>query len=266
MELSKEIKWSPTLENYFVDLGEKSYCYGLLHKKCEALFSKRTNMISLPVIILSTIAGTLSISTSSLFPSGQETTANILIGCVSLFVSILSVIESYFNLSKRAENHRLCSIEYFRLFRFISIEMSLPIDERMVCSDLLKTSRETFERLQEISPLIPDSVLDEFKQKFMNDEKYDDISKPAEANGLESITIYHDDTIRDKALVDVAINKFLRHKKQSSNNLNSSTSPSSQKISHVLPEIVMKIPKKIKRTITKENMENDSENSDDNIV
>ena len=252
MEISKEIKWSPTLENYFVDLGEKSYCYGLLHKKSEAVFSKKTNMISLPVIILSTIAGTLSISNGALFPVDYETLANVLIGCVSLFVSILSVIESYFNFSKRAENHRLCSIQYFRLFRFISIEMSLPVEERMLCSDLLKTSRETFERLQEIAPLVPDNVLNDFKKKFMNNPKYDDISKPAETNGLESITIYHEDNIRDKALVDMALNKFLKHKKQSSNNIKSLESPKTPK-ARFKPEI-------------ENDSDNDSKNSSDSVI
>jgi hypothetical protein len=41
--------------------------------------------------------------------------------------------------------------------------------------------------LQEISPLLPPEVLNDFKRKYANDK---DISKPEEANGLEKIEVY----------------------------------------------------------------------------
>lgn len=209
MELNKNIKWSPTLEDYFVNIGERCYCYGYLHKKAEGVFSFRKNFISLPVIILSTIAGTLSIGGGSIFPTEYEQGGNIGIGMISLFVGILNTVESYFGWGKRTENHRLSSIQYNKLFRFISIELSLPINERMGCSDLLKFVRETYERLQEVAPLIPDFILADFKIKFSG-EKYETIAKPPEANGLEPITVYHEDEKRDKLLVDKALNKFLK--------------------------------------------------------
>jgi hypothetical protein len=67
--------------------------------------------------------------------------------------------------------------------------MALPREERMTPTDLLKFTRDTYDRLQEISPLLPTEVLREFKHKF---EKEKDISKPEEANGLEHITVFED--------------------------------------------------------------------------
>lgn len=209
MEVNKNIEWSVNLEEYFADLGEKSYCYGYLHKKAEATYTYRKNFIDLPVIVLSTIVGTLSIGNSSLFGDAEQL-AGIAIGCISLFVGVLNTVGTYFGWSKRAENHRLSSIQYNKLYRFISIELSLPRKERMNCADLLKVARDQYERLQEVSPLIPEGILKDFKERFKD---YKDISKPSEANGLEAIVIYHD--TREKILEEKQINKFLEKKKSS---------------------------------------------------
>jgi hypothetical protein len=42
--------------------------------------------------------------------------------------------------------------------------------------------------LQEVSPLIPAKVLALFKKRL---DKYPDVAKPEEANGLEKIVIYN---------------------------------------------------------------------------
>ena len=190
MEIAKEIRWSDKIEAYLAMTAERSYCYGILHKSSESEFSKKRTYIDIPVIVGSTIAGTLSIGNQSLFGEGNEKVAGICIGALSLVVGVLSTINTYFGFAKRAENHRLTSIQFSKLYRFIQIELSLPRKERMACADLIKIVREQYERLQEISPLIPDHILEDFKRKFKD---YTEVSKPSEANGLEAVIIYKED-------------------------------------------------------------------------
>lgn len=185
MNYTKNIKWTSNIEETFKELGEKCYSYSYLHKKAESLFNKRSTFIDLPVIILSTAAGTLSIGNSNIFGKENEKTANMAIGCLSICISIMNTIGTYFSWSKRCENHRIVSIQYSKLYRFISIELSLPINERMAAGDILKICNENYERLQEISPLIPNHIIKDFKEKF----KSYNVHKPAEANGLEEIKI-----------------------------------------------------------------------------
>lgn len=216
MEISKDIAWSNILERFFKDMGEKSYCYSYLHKKAEAEFSYIRNFIDLPVIVLSTIAGTLSIGNSSIFGPENERQAGMGIGLLSLCVSVLNTCGTYFGFAKRSETHRLSHIQYAKLFRFLSIELSLPREERMRPSDLLKISRDTFERLAEVSPLIPHKILNNFKKMF---NSYD-VSKPSETNGLEKIEIYYDEDLRDvkeKVSSNIA-NNIIRNMEYTSNN------------------------------------------------
>jgi hypothetical protein len=114
--------------------------------------------------------------------------SSIALGVGSLTVGVLQTVNTYFNWSKRAEGHRISAIQYSKLYRFLNIEMSLPREERMTPHELLKYTKDYYDRLQEISPLVPPEIIQEFKKKF---EKDTEISKPEEANGLEKITIYN---------------------------------------------------------------------------
>jgi len=189
--INSDIHWNPQLEKYFADTGEKAHCFSWLHKKSEDVYSRKTVIIDLPVIILGVLNGAASIGSKSLF--GDSDYASIGVGIVALLTSILTTIGSYFSWARRAESHKMCSIQYAKLYRFINVEMSLPRDERMIPADLLKYVKEQYDRLAEISPLIPQSVINEFKTKF-NKPEYKHISFPEETNGLHAITIFKDDS------------------------------------------------------------------------
>lgn len=190
-----EISWNSNLEAYFVSSGERANGLAILHKDAEALYSYRRTFLELPVIVGSALIGFLNAGSMSMFEDPK--TSSVALGVGSLLVSVLQTVNTYFNWSKRAEGHRLASIQYAKLYRFLSIEMSLPRDERMNASDLLKQVKETYDRLQEVSPLLPQEVLSSFKKKT---EKYTEISKPSEINGLDKIMLYNP-MIRNSSIV-----------------------------------------------------------------
>jgi hypothetical protein len=184
-EKPKAIHWTEMLEEYFASTGEKAHCLSWCHKRAESLYSNRKTLIDLPVIVISGVTGFLSAGSTSMF--SNPTTSSIALGVASLFVSVLNTAGSYYGWAKRAEGHRISAIHYARLYRFISVELALPREERMQPNDFLKYVKDQYDRLQEISPLLPPEVIAEFQKKFENEK---DISKPEEANGLEKITVF----------------------------------------------------------------------------
>lgn len=189
--IRKEIRWNSRLEEYFSHTGEKAHCLSWLHKKSEEMYSSRTIYIDLPVIILGTLNGAISVGSSSLFGDAQMSSVGV--GLVALLTAILSTIGSYFSWARRAEAHKISALNYAKLYRFLSIEMSLPREERMTPADLLKYVKTEYDRLSEISPLVPPKITELFRERF-SDAKYDKISRPEESNGLHGIEIYRDAT------------------------------------------------------------------------
>ena len=189
-ESLKNIHWTEMLEEYFASTGEKSHCLSWCHKRAEQIFSTRKTWIDLPVIIISGVTGFLSAGSPSLFSDAKL--ASISLGVASLFVSVLNTAGSYYGWAKRAEGHRISAIHYARLYRAITVELALPREERMQPHDFLKYVKDQYDRLQEISPLLPTEVITEFQHKFASEKE---ISKPEEANGLEKITVYRGDEV-----------------------------------------------------------------------
>jgi hypothetical protein len=193
-ELSNNISWTPLLEHYFASVAERSHCYSWLHTRAEAYNATRKTALSIPVIVLSGVIGFLSVGTSALF-EGNEKSASVSLGMMSLFVSILQTVENFFTFAKRAEGHRIGALSYAKLYRTLVVEMGLPRDQRMVPSNMLKYTKNEVDRLAETCPSLPPVVINEFRQRF-SDKKYDLISKPPEANGLEHVDVFESATPR----------------------------------------------------------------------
>lgn len=187
VEISASISWTPRLEEYFASTGEKAAGLAWAHKRAEALYSNRRTYIDLPVIIGSGVIAFLNAGSQSLFP--DQRIASTALGVGSLFMGILNSFGTYFGWAKRAEGHRISAIHYAKLNRFITVELSLPRQERMSPHNFLKYVKDQYDRLSEISPMIPEIVISEFQRKFRHQK---DVSKPEETNGLHKIDIYRD--------------------------------------------------------------------------
>jgi hypothetical protein len=181
----KNIEWNDQLEIIVSREGEKAACLNWLHNQCEVKYSRLNTFMALPVIVLSTLSGTFSVASPSLF--GQSEIATSVIGFVTIGVGVLSTIQNFFAWAKRQEAHRISSLNYSKLHRYLTIELSLPRDTRTPAKHLIKFVREQVDRLSEISPIVPVDIIGKFNELFADTTP--DITKPAITNGLEPIEV-----------------------------------------------------------------------------
>jgi hypothetical protein len=179
------IEWNEELEQYFKSTGEKAQGLAWLHKQSESMYSYRTTFLDLPTIIIGAVNGFLSVGSKQIFVNDDY--ASVYIGIVALFVSILNTINSYFSWSRRAENHRISSLQYSKLHHSLYIQMTLPRKERINPTELLKQVNQAYDRLREISPVVPDTIVQKFNSKFSNVK----LTLPEDVNTLQGISIHH---------------------------------------------------------------------------
>lgn len=184
-----EISWTPVLEAYFAETGEKAAGRAWLHAHSEALYSWRRTFIDLPVVIGSGVIGFISAGSTSMFEDPKW--ASIYLGIGSLVVATLNTVGSYFGWAKRCEGHRIAALSYAKLNRFLRVEMGLPRSERMRAGDLLKMVKQEIDRLAETSPAIPEAVKTEFRTRF----KAVSVSVPDEVNGIHKVIVYDRDDL-----------------------------------------------------------------------
>jgi hypothetical protein len=183
----REVEWSTQLEDILAQEGER--CRGLswLHMRAEIMTSQYNTYIQVPVIVLSTLAGTASVGSSALFGDGNSQASSIAVGLVSIGVGILNTLGGFFAFAKRSESHRIAHLNYAKMSSKIAIELSLPRDERTPAEILLSHVRETMERMAETTPNCPQQIIDLFNKKFKDEAG---IALPTEVNGLHKIEVY----------------------------------------------------------------------------
>jgi hypothetical protein len=182
----EDLKYNSHLEEIISAEAEKALVLRWLHDQSEKKYSHHNTFITIPVICISTLAGTASIGSESLF--GGSDAAPVVIGMMSLIVSVLNVVSSFFGWAKRSEAHRICSINYGKLHRLIAMELALPRDQRVPAKHFLKDIRSQIDRLNETSPAIPDSVINAFYVRMKNLKS--NVTLPEICNQINNVDVY----------------------------------------------------------------------------
>ena len=188
------INYNHDLEQLLAQSAEECESLGILHLASYEKYNLLSNYINIPVIILSSGIG---------FITGidlQYDKMNIILGIGSVFVGIIKSIDSYFQLGKRAEAHRLCALQYTQINKKIQIELSLCREQRQTAKDMLSIIKTDIKNLQDISPIIDKEIIAQYNLKY---GKYNNVKKPNFVNGLSEVKI-NMNSLEDEALASLS--------------------------------------------------------------
>jgi hypothetical protein len=171
-------EWNEALEIVIKKEGEQAQALFWLHNHAAAFAGRYNDYIQIPAIILATATGFFSATADLIPPVG--------IGALSVLVGILNTINSYFKFSQRSEGHRIASLLYYKTYKNIETQLSIPIEQRQPADIFLKQLRDEMTRVSETAPIIPEKTLAAFKEKFADPK----VSVPIIANGLDPISVW----------------------------------------------------------------------------
>jgi hypothetical protein len=187
-EQQPDISWNDQIEELFRQTAEKSNALSMLHSSATQKYQRINTALNIPVIILSTIVGATSMSSTVIFGGWEY--GSVIIGVISLFSGILKTVDSYFNYGQLLERHRVTSISYKKLYKILSFELSLPRHQRTNLKTFMKFIKAEMDRLLEQSPELPNDIIDEFNKRYVKiDDNDPDVSLPEEVNGLTKVMI-----------------------------------------------------------------------------
>lgn len=167
--------WTREHEEILIDWADKAMCFRWLHSKSNQNYSCMNAWFTIPVICMSTITGTANFAQDRFQDEARGFVAMI-VGGVNIFAGILTTIQQFLKISELNEAHRVASIAWDKFYRNIKVELAKNPTERMAVSEMIKISKEEFNRLMETSPVIEDKVIKDFKLTF-DKEKLDEDPK-----------------------------------------------------------------------------------------
>ena len=176
----KPITYNTDLERLLKEHSEECESLSILHRMSYEKYNKRSNYINIPVIILSSAIG---------FITGidlQYDQMNIILGVGSVFVGIIKSVDTYFQLAKRAESHRICSLQFSQISKKLQVELTLHRDQRLTAENMMNIVKTDIKNMQDIAPLIDDDIIEVYNAKY---RKYKRVKKPNFVNGLTEVKV-----------------------------------------------------------------------------
>ena len=190
-------EWSSQHEKILVEWGDKAICYRWLHSSSHISYSFKNRWFTIPVIIMSTLTGTANFAQERV-PTEYVALYSITVGAINILAGIITTIQQFLKISELNEAHRVSSISWDKFYRNIKLELGKSRDERMPAYQMLKISKEEFDRLMETSPSIDKKIIDQFNKTFSGgpikknipltpkQQNYIELIKPEICNILES--------------------------------------------------------------------------------
>ena len=163
---STATNWHPQQEKLLKQWGETASSNRWMHHTAHLKYARMHMGFTLPVIILSSLTGTMNFAQSS-FPPSYRTLVPIGIGIINIFTGIISTISSFLRVSELSEGNRVAALSYGKLASNIRVELLLPRTERtMSGSDFIAICRAELDRLTEQTPDIPVEIERRFNREF----------------------------------------------------------------------------------------------------
>ena len=174
---SNHIEWTPEHEQILIEWADKAMCYRWLHSKSNNMYNTLNAWYTIPVIIISTLTGTANFAQERV-PLEYQHFFVMIVGGFNIMAGIITTIQQFLKITQLNESHRVSSIAWDKFYRNIKIELAKHPSERIDPKQMLKISKEEFDRLIETSPNIPEKIVQQFKTNFFSQESFDKIIKP----------------------------------------------------------------------------------------
>lgn len=195
--------WHIQQEKILKTWGEASSCYRYMHFMAYQAYKATSMRFTLPIIIISTVTGTANFAQET-FPVAWQDYVPLIIGFFNLLAAILTTVLQFLKANELMEAHRVASITFGKLSRYIRLELSLPIYERTVDGmAMIERCRTEYDALIEQSPPVPKKVLDAFDKKFPVAKE--DFARP-EISDIEAIDLF--DAVKEQVNVKNAAGAF----------------------------------------------------------
>jgi hypothetical protein len=165
-----KLDWTKSTEELLVSWADISLCYTWIFDKSYRIYNHINYRFTIPIVILSTITGTLSMSLSSVVPETALLTSQFVIGSVNIFIGILSTLQNFFRYAQQSELHLSATKDWAKLHRNIKIELSIERQYRKPAEEFVRYARQEYERLLNTRPVIPAKILNDFKSQILKDK------------------------------------------------------------------------------------------------
>ena len=185
--------WHRTHEYLLRQLGDEAQLLSNMHMKAHEYYSARNRKYQLPVIIFSVISGSGNFISTNFDDEDDQKHMILAIGALSIVTSIISSVSQFLKLSEYSEAHRTASLHWQKYYTNLRFTLLQRRKDRSMLPAYINDIYAEYQRLREISPVIPKIIRSKLKKKR---RKLGKMSIPTSVGGLRRTEVWDEERAR----------------------------------------------------------------------
>jgi hypothetical protein len=186
-EERKSIPWNQDDDKILKEWVDKSACFKWLHEQSYKKYKKSYLRQMIPVIVISTLTGAANFALDRISDEKNRSYASIAVGSFNIIAAMISTVSQFLKTSELKEGHNIAAKSWDKFNRSLKLELQRNPEERSNKRELFNISMKEYDRLVEISPDIPTSVIIQFRHLYKDSI---DLIKPESTGHIVSSKVY----------------------------------------------------------------------------
>lgn len=164
-KVDRNIEWTDEQEYLLIHWKKIARINSRLHEMAYRGFKTKNQRISLPIAILSTIAGSANFAVSSV-PQDFKLLANAIIGGISILAAILTSVMSIKKYSESQERHKQSSVNWKKIDNEIDIIISTSYETRSQANMFFEVIGTNIKDIIDQASIIPGDIIRSYEKQY----------------------------------------------------------------------------------------------------
>jgi len=162
---NKRNYWKAEEERILASWCDRAQCYEWMHYKAHLKYKSKNAWFTIPVIIISTVTGTANFAQDR-FGDDYKDWVVMGVGGANIIAGIITTVYQFLKVSELNEAHRVAALSWGKFCRNLRAELAKHPLDRVNHEHFVSMAKEEYDRLIEISPIVPTYVIKEFNKKY----------------------------------------------------------------------------------------------------
>jgi hypothetical protein len=186
------LQWTSAIDTMLANWCDQSKSFEWMNTEAYSRYSVRSTSMSITVNIAIAMSGVANLIVGTAQLSDTAVPPSTILGCVSIAISIISMLEDKFDWLTMANNFKQASVQWSNITRKLEEQLAVPPGGRKDCSTFLKYIKQDINTVSATNYMIPKDIRNKCMEKFGQIPHFD---VPDICGQLEHTAVYVEESL-----------------------------------------------------------------------
>jgi len=192
-ETSTGLAWSSSIDTMLANWCDQSKSFEWMNTEAYSRYSVRSTAMSIAVNVAIALSGVANLIVGTAQITNSAVPPSTILGCISITISIVSMLEDKFDWITMANNFKQSSVLWSNISRKLEEQLAVPPSGRKDCSTFLKYIKQDINTVSGTNYMIPKDIRIKCMEKFGKVPHFD---VPDICGQVEHTSIYHEEPLK----------------------------------------------------------------------